>query len=85
MTAGSPKRGFAARPGDAERWIKAPESPSARRATAGEAFSARLTLDVTPTLRRRLKLAAVTRGVTVADMLRALLEREFPGTPGEAP
>jgi hypothetical protein len=85
MTAGAPKRVFAARPGDAERWIKAPESPSARRVAEGEAFSARLTLDVTPALRRRLKLAAVTRGVTVADMLRTLLEREFPDTPGEAP
>jgi len=36
MTAGAPKRVFAARPGDAERWIKAPEPLSGRRPAAGE-------------------------------------------------
>jgi hypothetical protein len=41
-------------------------------------YTARLTLDVTPALRARIKVAAFTRGVTVAEMLRALLEHEFP-------
>lgn len=40
--------------------------------------SARLTIDVTPALRGRIKVAAFRRGVTAAAMLRALLEREFP-------
>ncbi|MCY1303128.1 hypothetical protein D9M70_528220 [compost metagenome] len=43
-----------------------------------ERYTARLTLDITPALRTRIKLAAFSQGVTVAEMLRALLEREFP-------
>jgi hypothetical protein len=41
-------------------------------------FTARLTLDVTPELRGRLKVIAFQRGVTVTALLRELLEREFP-------
>ena len=47
------------------------------------AFTARLTIDVTPELRGRIKIAAFRRGVTVADMLRDLLAREFPPTEGD--
>ncbi|MEQ6328211.1 hypothetical protein ACIGKL_01665 [Pseudomonas sp. NPDC077186] len=43
-----------------------------------ERYSARLTLDVTPALRTRIKLAAFDRGVTMAEMLRELLEKQFP-------
>ncbi len=46
MTGPSQKRGFAARPGDAEHWIKSSGAPSARDADTS-AFSARLTIDVT--------------------------------------
>jgi len=35
-------------------------------------------LDVTPALRTRIKLAAFDRGVTMAEMLREVLERQFP-------
>lgn len=72
------KRVFAARPGEAERWVKAPE-PKKR------IFTARLTIDVTPALRGRIKIAAFARGLTVADMLRDLLERHFPETDGGQP
>ncbi len=41
-------------------------------------YTARLTLDVTPTMRARIKVAAFTQGLTVAEMLRDLLEQEFP-------
>jgi hypothetical protein len=75
------KRGFAARPGDAESWIKASDAP--HRVDDAPAFTARLTIDVTPALRGRIKVAAFQRGVTVADMLRALLAREFPTDTGE--
>lgn len=44
----------------------------------GDLYTARLTLDVTPALRARIKIAAFGRGVTVAELLRGLLEREFP-------
>ena len=78
------RRGFAARPGDPDGWIKAADAqPDRRDATA--AYSARLTIDVTPELRGRIKVAAFRRGITVADMLRDLLTREFPATEGDAP
>ena len=82
MSERSIRRGFASRPGDAESRIKAPET-HARRAHDTPAFTARLTIDVTPALRGRIKVAAFRRGVTVADMLRDLLAREFPADPGE--
>lgn len=48
-----------------------------------ELYTARLTIDVTPELRGRIKVAAFQRDVTVAEMLRDLLKREFPeSTPG---
>ncbi|MGX1413525.1 hypothetical protein QNJ95_40270 [Bradyrhizobium elkanii] len=76
------KRGFASRPGDAESWIKASDAPP-RSVNEAAAFIARLTIDVTPALRGRIKVAAFQRGVTVADMLRELLAREFPTDAGE--
>jgi hypothetical protein len=78
MTAGDRKGAFVGRPGDANRWIKSSDRPRGESAN-----SARLTIDVTPAMRRRLKLAAVQRGETVADMLRALLAREFPDPAGD--
>ena len=41
-------------------------------------YTARLTIDVTPELRGRVKVAAFRQGVTVAEMIRALLETRFP-------
>ncbi len=83
MSATPPKRGFATRPGDPENWIKAADAPPARGADA-VLYSARLTIDVTPDQRARIKIAAFGRGVTVADMLRELLAREFPPSNGDA-
>ncbi len=47
-------------------------------------ISARLTIDVTTALRGRIKVTAFRQGVTVAEMLRALLEREYPDESGAA-
>ena len=47
----------------------------------GDLYTARLTLDITPAMRARIKVLAFTQGVTVAELLRALLEREFPENP----
>jgi hypothetical protein len=60
--------------------------PAATEATAwvrrgdaqAPAYAARLTVDITPALRGRIRMAAYERGVTAATLLRALLEREFP-------
>jgi len=57
-----------------ERWIGARDGGAPR----ADLYNARLTIDVTPALRARIKLAAFGRHVTVAEMLRALLEQEFP-------
>lgn len=66
------------RPGSdpATAWVhRADIGPSKAKASI---FTARLTIDVTPALRGRIKVIAFERGVTAADMLRELLEREFP-------
>jgi hypothetical protein len=82
MSERTAKRGFVARPGDLDSWVRAPDLPSAR--APQEDFSARLTIDVTLALRGRIKVTAFRRGVTVAEMLRALLEREYPDNSGVA-
>ncbi len=79
MTERTDKRRFASRPSDPESWIKTTETQR-----DGKAFTARLTIDITPELRGRIKVAAFRRGVTAADMLRDLLAREFPPTDGDA-
>jgi len=53
--------------------VDAPEIPA-----KASIYTARLTIDVTPTLRGRIKVVAFRRGITAADMLRELLEREYP-------
>jgi hypothetical protein len=62
----------------AEAWVRAGDGNDLAALARGEVYTARLTLDVTPALRGRIKVVAFTQGITVADMLRALLEREFP-------
>ncbi|GLK70613.1 hypothetical protein KHC23_17440 [Ancylobacter dichloromethanicus] len=82
MNERSERRGFAARPTNPDAWIKATETEPARMADA-VGFTARLPIDITPKLRGRIKIIAFQRGVTVADMLRELLAREFPPSEGE--
>lgn len=81
MNGRSSKPGFATRPNDPESWIKAPDAPPRLNETSG--FTARLTIDITPELRGRIKIVAFQRGLTVADMLRDLLTREFPTSEGD--
>jgi hypothetical protein len=65
------------RPRDpAERWVDAGQGRPPSTAKA-DILTARLTIDVTPALRGRIKVAAFERGLTVSDMLRALLEERF--------
>lgn len=75
MIAAARRLDFAARPEAGDRWVADDAAPPV---APPPAFTARLTLDVTPATRRRLKLAAVARGTTVADLLRTLIDREFP-------
>jgi hypothetical protein len=64
----------------AQAWIPQQVGVSAKAPN----YTARLTIDVTPVLRGRIKVIAFERGVTVAEMLRELLEREF-ASKGDAP
>ncbi len=82
MTIRTQKRGFASRPTDPDTWISTPDART-NGAAIDPGFTARLTIDVTPALRGRIKIVAFRRGLTVADMLRELLAREFPES-GEA-
>jgi hypothetical protein len=84
MTRPPAKSGFASRPGNPDTWVRAADTPETGK-MAAEAFTARLTIDITPELRGRIKVAAFRRGVTVAVMLRELLGREFPPTEGDPP
>ncbi len=68
------KPAFSSRPSDADAWVRTPDNLAASL----QANAARLTIDVTSALRGRIKVTAFGRGLTVADMLRALLEREYP-------
>ena len=78
MTALKPQRGFAARPSDPDVRVRTAAKSDRTLAAKREEYSARLTIDVTPKLRGRIKIVAFERGLTVADMLRALIERAFP-------
>ena len=60
----------------ASAWVRLAESPAVAKASI---YTARLTIDVTPALRGRIKVIAFERGVTAAEMLRELLEREYAG------
>jgi len=66
----------------ADRWVGAGRD-GASSSPKADMFTARLTIDVTPALRGRIKMVAFARGVTVADMLRALLEERFGDAPAD--
>ena len=62
---------------DAERWIQRGDRQTAG-APKSTLYTARVTVDVTPALRSRIKFAAIAADITASELLRALLEREFP-------
>lgn len=66
-------------PIDVKRRTK-PKAVRRRPRRKRKAFAARLTIDVTPDLRARIKITAFERGVTVAYMLRLFLLKAFPCT-----
>ena len=82
MAAGTPKPprraaiGRRPAPDPATAWVHREDGGAAPARAA--MFTARLTIDVTPALRGRIKVIAFQRGITAADMLRELLEREYP-------
>ncbi len=61
----------------ASTWVRQADAPESL--AKASIYTARLTVDVTPALRGRIKVIAFERGVTAAEMLRELLEREYGG------
>ena len=63
----------------ADAWVQErSEARSSSPAVKSVLYTARLTIDVTPQLRARIKVAAFQSGITVAELIRGLLEHEFP-------
>ena len=61
----------------ASTWVRQVDAPEV--AAKASIYTARLTIDVTPALRGRIKVIAFEHGLTAAEMLRELLEREYGG------
>ncbi len=66
------------RPGadPASAWVQ--QSEAVMTSAKASLYTARLTIDVTPAMRGRIKVVAFQRGVTAVEMLRELLQREYP-------
>jgi hypothetical protein len=63
----------------AEAWVQErTEGRASSTAIKSVLYTARLTIDVTPEMRARIKVAAFQSETTVAELVRRLLEREFP-------
>ena len=74
-----------AKPGlEAEYWVRQREGSTHGHSARVNLHTARLTVDVTPALRGRIKMAAFRAGVTVAELVRGLLEERFPDTEKDA-
>ena len=64
----------------ADAWVQErPEGRASGPAFKSLVYTARLTIDVTPEMRARIKVAAFQSDRTVVELVRGLLEREFPG------
>jgi hypothetical protein len=70
---------IAARPAGAvaDDWIRSGNGQTDVAQAKAMRYTARLTIDVTPELRARIKVLAFRQGVTVADMLRSLLGETY--------
>ena len=69
----------------AEAWVQGGSDRASSSAVKSVLYTARLTIDVTPEMRARIKVAAFQNETTVADLVRGLLEREFPNPRSSAP
>ena len=70
----------------ADAWVQGgSDARASSSAIKSVLYTARLTIDVTPEMRARIKVAAFQNETTVADLVRGLLEREFPNPRSSAP
>jgi hypothetical protein len=68
------------KPASADAWINQVREETAIRPPAGKKPTVRFTLDVDTDLHTRMKIECVRQGKKMSDVLRAILEREFPAT-----
>ncbi len=62
-----------------DAWVRQEKSATpAIELVKADIYTARMTLDVTPEMRARIKVAAFKQDRTVTDLLRELLEQHFP-------
>ena len=73
---------FAAKPqqATADDWVNSRPTPSAPQAEepSGSGAMKRLTIDVSASLHRRIKIHCAQREIKIADEVRQLLEQHFP-------
>ena len=67
-----------AKPANAEDWINQVREETAVRSPVEKKPTVRFTLDVDTDLHTRMKIECVRQGKKMSDVLRAILEREFP-------
>ena len=74
MTRRAPRRGFVLRPSDPDTWVRAPEPSTTQNGAKADLFTARLTIDVTPELRGRIKAAGIMPTIQGSDHCPITLE-----------
>jgi hypothetical protein len=66
------------KPASPDDWVRSAPEPAAVTALSPAEPMKRFTLDVPLALHSRVKVACAQRGLKMADVIRDLLEREFP-------
>ena len=66
------------KPASAEAWINQVREEVDNRPPVGKKPTVRFTLDVDANLHTRMKIECVRQGKKMSDVLRDILEREFP-------
>lgn len=59
---------------EVDKWVETREPAAAEKSAVKPK---RLTIDIDPTLHKRLKMSCVNRDIQIADLLRKLIEREL--------
>ena len=67
----------------AEAWVANRESATVTTLVQPAEKMKRFTIDVSESLHKRIKMECAARGTKMADVIRDLLEQEFPGSKGQ--
>ncbi|ELP30253.1 plasmid partition protein ParG [Rhodopirellula baltica] len=59
---------------EVDKWVETREAVLAEKPTVKPK---RLTIDIDPTLHKKLKMSCVNRDIQIADLIRTLIEREL--------